>query len=110
MGAGRSEAEEAQSEIAWHCQPSFRSAEQLYGRERLSRPRPEAIERKLRLLAGLHVHEDVVVFLFGALPLPIEIRRVALGYLDVGSTGKDRILLGAPAAEQQVLHAVHLVE
>ena len=62
------------------------------------------------LLSGLHVHEHVVVFLLGRLPLPIQIRRVVRGHLDVRPAGKDRILFGAAAAQQQVLHAVHLVK
>src|SRR6266511_2684557 len=93
-----------------NAKASFGRAKQIYGREGFSRPWPETIERKLCLLSGLHVHEQVVVFLFGACALPIEIRRVALRDLDVGPAGKDWILLSAPAAEQEVFHAVHLVK
>src|SRR5437667_9290762 len=89
---------------------SFGRAKQIYGRERFSRPRSETIERKLRLLSGLDVHKDVVVFLFGALSLPIEVRRVALRHLDVRPTGKDWVLFSASSTKQEVLHAIHFVE
>src|ERR1039457_309824 len=84
---------------AQRCGPSL---EKLHRRERHSRPWAEAIESELCGLSGLHVHEDVIVFLFRARALPIQIKRVALGYLDMGSTGKDRILFSAAAAQQQV--------
>ena len=56
------------------------------------------------------VNEDVVVVLLGGRALPVLIRRVAFGNLDVSPTGKDWILFRAAAAEQQVLHTVHLVK
>src|SRR5260370_23457766 len=93
-----------------HAKASFGRAKQTHGRERFSRPRSETIERKLRLLSGLDVHKDVVVFLFGALSLPIEVRRVALWHRDVRPTGKDWVLFSAPSTKQEVLHAIHFVE
>src|SRR5213592_3387633 len=89
---------------------SFGRAKQIYGREGFSRPRPETIERKLRRLSGLHVHEDVVVVLLGGRALPVLIRRVAFGNLDVRPTGKDWVLFSAPSTKQEVLHAIHFVE
>jgi len=68
-----------------NAKASFERAKQIYGRERFSRPRPETIECKLRRLAGLHVHEQVIVFLLRACAFPIEIQWVALGYFDVPS-------------------------
>lgn len=76
--------------------PSFGKAEPLDGRERLSRPRPEAIERELRLLPGFDVNEGVVVFLLGRLALPIEIRRIVRRHLN-----------GCPARENRVLFRGH---
>src|SRR6266436_780699 len=93
-----------------NAKASFGRAKQIYGREGFSRPRPETIECKLRWLAGLHVHEQVIVFLLRACAFPIEIQWVSLGYFDVRPTGKDRILFSAAATEQEILHAIHFVE
>src|SRR5262245_10555593 len=90
--------------------PSFRRAEQLYGCERFSRPWPKAIQRELRLLPRLDVDEDVVVFLRRRLTLPIEIRWIVRGHLDARPARKDWILFSASAAQEQVLHAIDLVE
>ena len=46
----------------------------------------------------------------GGLALPIEIRRIAGGDLDVGPAGKNRVLFRAATAQQHVLHAVHLIK
>src|SRR6266498_6037148 len=89
---------------------SFGRAKQIYGRERFSRPRPETIERKLRRLSGLHVHQKIVVFLLGRLAFPVEVLRVALGHLEARAARKDGILFRATATENEVFHAVYLIE
>src|SRR5580765_6390707 len=82
---------------------------QLHTGEGLRGPRTEAVQRKLRLLSGLDVNKDVVVFLLRTLALPILIERVVRWNLDVRAARQDRILLGAATAEQHVFHAVHVV-
>src|SRR5215813_11571148 len=77
---------------------SLGSAEQLHGLERRGCPRSEAIERERRPLAGLDIHEQVVIFLLGRLALPVEIRRIVLGDLDARPAGKNRVLFGTAAA------------
>src|SRR5262249_48681280 len=89
---------------------SFRRAEQLYGCERFSRPWPKAVQRELRLLPRLDVDEDVVVFLLRRLALPIEVRWIVRRHLDARPARKDRILFSTSAAQQQVPHAIDLVE
>src|SRR5512132_2638514 len=79
---------------------SLGSAEQLHDLEWRGRPRSEAIERERRPLAGLDVHEQVVIFLLGRLALPIEIRRIVRRNLDARPAGKNRVLFGTAAAEQ----------
>src|SRR5208337_4562180 len=81
-------------------------SEQPHGRERLCRPRPEAIERELGLLSRLDVDQDIVVLLLGRLALPIEIRRIVRGHLDARTAREDGILFGAAAAQHQVFDAV----
>src|SRR6478609_1486866 len=100
MGASRRRAEEAHAAKAWFCVRSF---EQLHSRKRLSRPRPEPIERELSWLSGLHVHVHEIVILLGRFTLPIMIQRVAFGNFDVCPTGKDRILFRSSAAEHEIL-------
>src|SRR5262245_48409960 len=78
--------------------PSFGRAKQLYGRERFSRPRPEAVQRELRPLSRCDVNEDVVVFLLGRLALPIKVRRIAFGHLDARPAGEQRVLVSDAAA------------
>src|SRR5215475_14653181 len=82
---------------------SFGWAEQLYGRERFSRPRPEAIEGELGLLARFDIHQHIVVFLVRRLPLPVEVRRIVGRELDARAPRENRVLLGPATAEQQVL-------
>src|SRR5262249_10762772 len=82
----------------------------LGGRERLRRSGAEAVDGELGRLTGLHVDEDVVVVFSRALALPVLVGRVARRDLDARSTGEDRILLGATAAQHQVLDAVHVEE
>src|SRR6476660_3714148 len=100
------------SAVAMSALPPLQSAyslEEFHGSERLGRPRAEAIQRELRLLAGFYVHEDVVVLLFGRLALPIKIRRVIRWYLDARTAGENRVLFGAATAQHQVFHAVDFV-
>jgi len=59
-------------------------------------------------LVGLHVDEDIVVLIPRRLALPVLVGRIAGRQREVGATGEDRILLGAAAAEDQVLHTVDL--
>src|SRR4249919_2472159 len=80
--------------------------EQVHRRERLSRPRAEAIERELRWLARLYVHQDVVVLLLRRLAFPIQVGRIVCGQLDAGPARKDGVLLRAAAAQHQVFHAI----
>ena len=79
---------------------SFGRPEQLYGCERFSRPRAEAVEREPRVVPGLHVHEQLVVFLLGALSLPIKIRRISRRDLDARPTWENRVLFGAATANE----------
>src|SRR4026207_1391900 len=82
------------------------SLEQLHGSERLGRPWPEAVEGELGLLAGLNIHQDVVVLLLGRLTLPIEVRRTVRGQLDARAAWENRVLLRPAAAQHQVFHSV----
>src|SRR5262245_38030269 len=83
--------------------------EHFHGCEWFSRPRPEAVQRELRLLSRLDVDKEVVVLLLRRLALPIKIRWIARRDFDARAARKNRVLLSAAAAQQQVLHAVHLV-
>src|SRR5271165_5006857 len=53
---------------------------------------------------------EVVVVLFGSLTLPILIKWVVRRNLYVRPARKNRILFCAAAAEDHVLHAIHLVD
>ena len=66
-----------------------------------------AIERKLRWFSGLYVHHQIVLFFLGRLTFPIEIRRIVRRHFEARATGKDGILFGATATENEVFHAVH---
>src|SRR6516165_7893328 len=83
--------------------------EQLHGCEWFSRPRPEAVQRELRLLSGLDVDESIVVLLLRRLTFPIQVRRIPRGNLDARAARKNRVLFCAAAAQQQVFHTIHLV-
>src|SRR5580765_6846100 len=89
--------------------PSLLIPVQLHTREWLGGPWTEAVQRKRRLPSGLHVDQDVVVFLLRTRALPILIGRVIRRNLDMRSTRQDRVLLGATAAQQQIFHAVYVV-
>src|SRR5215510_2093355 len=84
-------------------------SEQLHGCERLGRPWPEAVEGEPCLLAGLNIHQDVVVVLLGRLALPIEVRWIVRRLLNARATREDWVLLRPAAAQQQVFHAVDVV-
>jgi hypothetical protein len=74
------------SVVAISAAQQYRSTDllkQFYGCERLCRPRPETTEGELGLLAGFDIHKDIVVLLLGWLTLPIEIRGIVCGHLDV---------------------------
>src|SRR5215831_19664554 len=83
--------------------------EYFHGYERFSGPRSETVQRELCLLSGLDINTEVVVLLLWRLTLPIEVRRIARGHLDGRAAWENRVLFCATAAQQQVLHAVHLV-
>ena len=91
------------------ARPPTHSLEQFYASKRLSGPGPEAIERELRLLAGFHVHKDVVVFLLRRLALPVQIRRVVCRQLDAGPSRKNRVLFRTATTQHQVFDAVDVV-
>src|SRR5262249_46470988 len=84
--------------------------EHFHGCERFSRPRPETVQSELCLLSGLDINKQVVVLLLWRLALPIEIRRIAPWHIDRRAARKNWVLFRSAAAQQQVLHAVHLVE
>src|SRR3954452_24198435 len=86
------------------------SLEKLLGSERLRRPRPEAIESELRFLSRFDIDKDVIVLLLERLALPVEVRRIVGGHLDAGSTGKNRVLLGAATAQHQILYSVYFID
>src|SRR5439155_20020837 len=79
--------------IACTVPRSGRLLEQVHRREWLSRPRPEAIERELRRLAGLYVHQHVVVLLLRRRSFPVEVRRIVCRQLDARPPRKDGVLL-----------------
>src|SRR5262245_23874384 len=89
---------------------SFGDAKKLYSRERFSRPRPETVQCELRLLSGLDIDQEVVVLLLRRLALPIEVSRIARRHLDGRAARQNWVLFCTAAAQQQVLHTVHLVE
>src|SRR5713101_5197331 len=86
------------------------SVEQLYGGERLGRPRPEAIQHEFRWLPGGHVHVYEVVILLGSLALPILIQRVAIRDLDMRPARKDWVLFCTPTTKEKVLYAIDIVD
>src|SRR5271168_2412607 len=70
----------------------------------LSRLRAEAVDGELRGLIRRHLDMQVVVLLPGRFAFPIQILRVVRRkVLDGGSTGKDRVLLGAPPPKTKYL-------
>src|SRR5262244_2151590 len=83
--------------------------EHFHGCERFSRPRPETVQSELCLLSGLDINKEVVVLLLRRLALPIEVSRIARRHLDGRAARENGVLFCAAAAQQQVLHAVHLV-
>src|SRR5262249_49514617 len=83
--------------------------EHFHGCERFSRPRPETVQREFCLLSGLDINKQVVVLLLRRLALPIEVSRIARSHLDGYAARKNWVLFCAAAAQQQVLHPVHLV-
>src|SRR5262245_40396714 len=83
--------------------------EHFHGCERFSRPRPETVQCELCLLSGLDINKQVVVLLLRRPALPIEVSRIIRRHLDSRATWENRVLFCATAAQQQVLHAVHLV-
>ena len=99
--------------VARYRPPATQSAcllEKLHGCERLSRPRSEAIEGELGLLAGFNIHQDVVVLFLGRLTLPIKVRRIVRRQLDARSAREDRVLFGAATAKHQVFHPIDVEE
>src|SRR5260370_41699467 len=86
------------------------SYEEFHGRERLGRPRTEAIQRERSRLPRLHVYQDIVVLLDRTSTFPILVRRVTIGNLDMRPAGKNRILFRAATAQHQVFHSVHLIK
>src|SRR5436305_11547680 len=92
--------------IIAHTAPrSGRLLEQVHRREWLSRPRPEAIERELRRLARLYVHQHIVVLLLRRRSFPVEVRWIVCRQLDARPPRKDRVLLRTATAQHQVFHA-----
>src|SRR5262249_23255114 len=83
--------------------------EHFHGCERLGRPWPETVQRELCLLSGLHINQEVAVLLLRRLALPIKVSRIVRSHLDGRAARKNWVLLRAAAAQQQILHAVHLV-
>jgi hypothetical protein len=48
--------------------------------------------------------------LLGRIALPVEIGRIVRWHLDAGAAGKDRVLFGATATQQQIFHTVYFEE
>src|SRR5262249_3803963 len=88
--------------------PAAALSEHRLGWERLGRSRPVTGQVEFRPRARINIDQDVVVFQLRRPAFPIEVRRIAIGYLDAGAAGKDRVLLRAPAAEPEVFHATDI--
>jgi hypothetical protein len=67
------------------------------------------MERELRLLSRLDIDQDVVVLLLPILALPVQLRRIVRGNLDVRAARENGVLLSPAAAQQQILHAADVV-
>src|SRR5271169_54504 len=85
-------------------------AKKLNRREGICGPWSEAIDRELGWFSRGHFYVEVIVILLGRFTLPILIEWVAVGNLNVGSPGKNWILFRATTTEQQILHAIHIID
>src|SRR5260370_31848709 len=86
------------------------SYEEFHGRERLGRPRTEAIQRERSRLPRLHVDQEIVVLLDRTGTFPILVRRGNLGDLYIRPAGKDPVLFGTTTPQPHVFHSVHLIK
>src|SRR6202035_2956205 len=82
--------------------------EQLDALKRFGRPRSKTVQGELGPLVRVYVYKDVVVLFLGRLVLPIEIRWIVGGHFDARPAGEYWILFSAAAAQEQILHAIHL--
>src|SRR5215510_13488432 len=106
MAAGRSWAEGAPNGKAEFLASSF---EHLDRSVWIGRLRSEVVDCELCRLTGRHLYVQIVIVLFGRFAFPIEVFRVIRRKaLDHCSTGQNRILLCASAAQNEILHAIHL--
>src|SRR5260370_12897503 len=86
------------------------SYEEFHGRERLGRPRTEAIQRERSRLPRLHVDQEIVVLLDRTGTFPILVRRVTVGDLDMRPAAKDRGLFRTTPPPTQAFPSVHLMK